>query len=176
MLRISAAILLACAFAVLPALAAEARSPAQAIIFCDDRGCRPDVATPDRRSVTDANGNRAAFGGMVDAAAWSAGVPAHIAHAVVRMESNYNPRVRGAAGEWGIGQIFCATARGVGFSGRCGDLADAGVNLRYAMTYLRLAIDKGGAGCAGVSLYNLGVAARPRCTAYGRTVMRLAGR
>ena len=39
------------------------------------------------------------------------------------------------------------------------------------MAYLRLAIDKGGEGCGGVSLYNLGVAARPRCTSYGRRVI-----
>ncbi len=89
---------------------------------------------------------------LVDAAAFAAGVPAHLAHAVIRQESNYNPRLRGRAGEWGIGQIKCQTARGVGFSGSCVQLADAQTNLRFSMKYLRLALDRGGAGCAGVSL------------------------
>jgi soluble lytic murein transglycosylase-like protein len=124
---------------------------------------------------TDGNGNRLAYAGLVDQAAWSQGVPLSIAHAVVHHESNYNPRLRGRAGEWGIGQIKCQTARGVGFSGSCSELADPSVNLTYSMKYLRQAIDKAGDGCAGVSLYNTGVAARPRCTAYGRQVLRRAG-
>ena len=132
-------------------------------------------ATRGDRGV-DANGNALRYGGLVDAAAWSAGVSPQLAHAMVRLESNYNPRVRGAAGEWGIGQIKCQSARKVGFAGSCGQLADATTNLRYAMAYLKLAIDKGGGNCAGVSLYNLGLAARPRCTAYGRKLMRLTGR
>lgn len=113
---------------------------------------------------------------LVDAAAFAAGVPAHLAHAVVRHESNYNPRVRGRAGEWGIGQIKCQTARGVGFSGACSQLADAATNLRFAMRYLRLALDRGGAGCAGVSLYQRGIYGRASCSGYGRQVMALAKR
>lgn len=109
--------------------------------------------------------------GLVETAAFAAGVPAHLAHAVIRQESNYNPRLRGRAGEWGIGQIKCQTARGVGFAGPCAQLADAATNLRYAMRYLRLALDRGGAGCAGVSLYQRGVYGRVSCSGYGRQVM-----
>lgn len=114
--------------------------------------------------------------GLVDAAAASAGVPAHLAHAVIRTESNYNPRLRGRAGEWGIGQIKCATAREMGLRGHCGQLADAATNLRYAMAYLRRALDRGGTGCAGVSLYQRGLGGRLACSAYGRAVMARAGR
>lgn len=114
--------------------------------------------------------------GLVDAAAFAAGVPGHLAHAVIRQESNYNPRLRGRAGEWGIGQIKCQTARGVGFSGSCAQLADAATNLRYAMRYLRLALDRGGPGCAGVSLYQRGIYGRASCSGYGRQVMARAGR
>lgn len=112
---------------------------------------------------------------MVEAAAYSAGVPPRLAHAVIRQESNYNPRLRGAAGEWGIGQIKCQTARSVGFLGPCGWLAEAATNLRYAMAYLRLVLNRGGEGCDGVSLYQRGIYARPVCSAYGRAVMRKAG-
>lgn len=114
--------------------------------------------------------------GLVDTAAFAAGVPSHLAHAVIRQESNYNPRLRGRAGEWGIGQIKCQTARSVGFSGACSHLADAAINLRYAMRYLRLALDRGGAGCAGVSLYQRGIHGRTSCSRYGRQVMARAMR
>lgn len=113
---------------------------------------------------------------LVSSAALSAGVPAHIAHAVIRQESNYNPHLRGRAGEWGIGQIKCQTARSVGFAGSCDQLADAATNLRYSFAYLRLALDRGGAGCAGVSLYQRGIHGRASCSGYGRQVMARAGR
>lgn len=111
---------------------------------------------------------------MVTMAAFSAGVPASIAHAVVRHESNYRPGLRGRAGEYGLGQIKCQTARGVGFSGSCSALADPATNLTYSMRYLAQALRKGGAGCAGVSLYQSGTGARPHCSAYGRQVMARA--
>lgn len=108
---------------------------------------------------------------MVSAAAWSEGVPEHIAHAVIRHESNYQPHLRGRAGEWGMGQIKCQTARGVGFAGSCAELRHPETNLRYSMKYLAEALRRGGSGCAGVSLYQMGVYARPRCTRYGQQVM-----
>lgn len=111
---------------------------------------------------------------LVDSAAWRAGVSPRIAHAVVRQESGYKPHIRGAAGEWGLGQIKCPTARAIGFDGPCQALRDPAVNLTYSMKFLRLAIDKGGESCAGVSLYNTGIHTRPRCTAYGRSIMRRA--
>lgn len=123
---------------------------------------------------TDANGNRVspALLGMVSTAAMQNGVPSNLAHAVVRQESNYQSAMRGRAGEWGIGQIKCQTARSVGFTGNCAQLRDPEVNLTFSMKYLRLALDKGGEGCAGTSLYNTGIYARPRCTNYGRAVQR----
>ena len=114
--------------------------------------------------------------GMVTLAALSAGVPDDIAHAVIRQESNYNPGLRGRAGEWGIGQIKCQTARGVGLVGSCGQLADAATNLRFSMAYLRLALNRGGQGCAGVSLYQRGIGGARSCSRYGRQVMKRAGR
>lgn len=108
---------------------------------------------------------------LVSREAVRAGVPAKIAHAVIRQESGYRAHIRGAAGEWGIGQIKCQTARSVGFSGSCSALADAATNLRYSMRYLKLALNRGGVGCAGVSLYQSGIYAPVRCSAYGRKVM-----
>jgi soluble lytic murein transglycosylase-like protein len=116
------------------------------------------------------------FQGNVDAAAMAAGVPTGIARAVIRSESGYNPRAVSRSGALGLGQILCSTARGIGFSGSCRDLRDPDVNLRYSMAYLRMAIDRGGSGCAGISLYNRGIAARPVCTGYGRMVLARVAR
>ncbi len=113
---------------------------------------------------------------MVDAAALSAGVPVDIARAVIRHESDFNPRLRGGAGEWGLGQIKCQTARGVGFTGACHQLAEPATNLRYSMAYLRLALNRGGQGCAGVALYQRGLGGRAVCSPYGRAVMARMGR
>lgn len=111
---------------------------------------------------------------MVTRAALAAGVPTNIAHAVVKMESGYQIKARGAAGEYGLGQVMCPTAREVGFTGNCADLFDPQTNLTYSMRYLKLALDKGGVGCAGVSLYNTGIHRKPICTAYGQRVMAIA--
>jgi hypothetical protein len=111
---------------------------------------------------------------LVSAAATAAGVPVNLAHAVVRMESNYRPRAVSSARALGMGQIKCQTARSVGFAGPCSALFDPESNLHYAMIYLRQALDRGGEGCAGLSLYERGIAARPVCTAYGRRVAALA--
>lgn len=113
---------------------------------------------------------------LVDQAAVAAGIPAAIAHAVIAQESGYRPALRGAAGEWGLGQIKCRTAHGVGFRGACGQLADPATNLRFSFAYLRQALALGGAGCVGVSLYQSGLGGRRGCSSYGRRVMARAGR
>lgn len=113
---------------------------------------------------------------LVSTAAMAAGVPINLAHAVVRVESNYRPRAVSSAKALGMGQIKCETARSVGFAGPCSALFDPASNLRYSMIYLRQALDRGGQGCAGLSLYERGIAARPVCTSYGRRVAALAER
>lgn len=114
---------------------------------------------------------RADVRSMVDHAAAVAGVPNSVAHAIIRHESGYRPYVRGRAGEWGLGQILCQTARGVGFRGSCSRLADPQENLRWSMTYLALALKGSGDLCARVSRYQTGIHRRPGCTAYGRKVL-----
>lgn len=106
----------------------------------------------------------------------AAGVPVSIALGVVTVESRWNPRATGRQGEIGLGQIFCRTARGVGYRGACAGLYHPATNARFSMRYLRLALRRGGAGCAGISLYNRGHNARPVCSAYGRRVIAAAGR
>jgi soluble lytic murein transglycosylase-like protein len=63
------------------------------------------------------------------------GVPLPLAHAVVRIESNYNPRAVGGRA-LGLMQIKHATARGIGFTGSAEQLFDPAVNLEWGMRYL----------------------------------------
>jgi soluble lytic murein transglycosylase-like protein len=109
---------------------------------------------------------------MINSAADQNRVPRHIAHGVIRIESGYNCRNRNRhTGASGIMQVLPTTARSMGISG---SLFDCSTGLQAGMRYLRAALDRGGDGCAGISLYERGIFARPRCTAYGRKVMRAA--
>ncbi|MCW2275124.1 transglycosylase SLT domain-containing protein [Rhodoblastus acidophilus] len=110
---------------------------------------------------------------VVDQAAARHGVPRHLARAVIMTESGFNPHARNSHAI-GLGQIKCQTARGLGYRGACNGLLHPVVNADLSMRYLRQAISRGGAGCAGLALYNRGVFAKPRCTAYGRKVLRIA--
>ena len=68
------------------------------------------------------------------------GVPTWFALRIAKVESNYNPNVRGAAGEYGVFQMKCATARGVGFKGNCAGLLNASTNVQYGLKHLSAAV------------------------------------
>jgi soluble lytic murein transglycosylase-like protein len=68
------------------------------------------------------------------------GVPTWFALRIAKVESNYNPRARGAAGEYGVYQMKCATAKGIGFRGNCSGLANAQTNIQYGLKHLSLAV------------------------------------
>jgi soluble lytic murein transglycosylase-like protein len=70
----------------------------------------------------------------------SYGVPTWFALRIADVESGFNPNARGRAGEIGIYQIKCQTARGIGFAGSCSELADARTNVRWGLKHLSLAI------------------------------------
>lgn len=89
------------------------------------------------------------------------GIPAKFALAVVKVESGFKPRVRGKAGEYGLMQIKCSTARGIGFRGKCSSLLDAATNARWGMKYLGMALKRAkGDQCRAAALYNAGIHAR----------------
>ncbi|GHC75139.1 lytic transglycosylase domain-containing protein [Limoniibacter endophyticus] len=89
------------------------------------------------------------------------GVPVGLAHAVVRVESNFNPKARGAAGEIGLMQIKPATARSIGFSGSNSALYEPETNIKYGMKYLAMAHKLGGGTTCGTILkYNAGHGAK----------------
>jgi soluble lytic murein transglycosylase-like protein len=90
-----------------------------------------NVATP---------ANRANVIATIKRMAPSYGVPTWFALRIAQIESSYNPRARGAAGEYGVYQLKCQTARGVGFRGNCGQLLNPQTNIRYGLQHLRLAV------------------------------------
>ena len=79
-----------CAFVLMTTAsqACEQRYP-----WLDCAGNLSAAAAASRRAsvAVDASGNRVIYASAVDRAAWSAGVPVAIAHAIVRIESNYTP-------------------------------------------------------------------------------------
>ncbi|MCA1404518.1 lytic transglycosylase domain-containing protein [Ensifer sp. IC3342] len=89
------------------------------------------------------------------------GVPAGLAHAVVQIESNFNPNARGSAGEIGLMQIKPATARMMGYSGSAKGLYDPETNIKFGMMYLAKAQElSDGTTCGTILKYNAGHAAK----------------
>jgi soluble lytic murein transglycosylase-like protein len=107
------------------------------------------------------------------------GVPAPLAHAIVRLESNYRAGARGRAGEIGLMQIKHSTARGMGYTGSAKGLYDPETNIKFGMKYLAKALSLGsGETCATVLRYNAGHGAKrmnPTSAAYCSKVKRLLG-
>lgn len=73
--------------------------------------------------------------GLVHEYAALSGVPADLAHAIVTIESRYNPNARNGP-HYGLMQINVATARSLGFAGEPSQLLEPATNLRFGMAYL----------------------------------------
>jgi soluble lytic murein transglycosylase-like protein len=103
-------------------------------------------------------GNQQQYAQLIASTARANGVPVEVAMAVVRHESNFNPRVTGRAGEIGLMQIKLATARGIGYRGTRQGLYDPRINLTWGMKYLGTARKlAGGSECGMLSRYNGGL-------------------
>ena len=72
---------------------------------------------------------------LIEQQAKANGVPASFVHAVVKRESNYNPKAKGGSA-LGLMQIKHATARSLGYTGDAAGLYDPATNLRYGVAYL----------------------------------------
>ncbi len=119
------------------------------------------------------------YGAIIARYASAYGVPVSLAHAVIRVESNYRPGARGSAGEVGLMQIKPATARGMGYSGSVKALYNPETNIKYGMKYLGMAHKLGGGTTCGTILkYNAGHGAKrmnPISAAYCSKVKRHLG-
>ena len=107
------------------------------------------------------NADRSGLRAMVARHAAQNGVPFALADAVVKVESNYNPRATNRSGAMGLMQIKTQTARGEGFSGGPSGLLNPETNIRFAMRYLATAYRmSGGDLCGTVMRYQSGHGAR----------------
>lgn len=104
-----------------------------------------------------ANDSGNSYSALISKYAKQYDVPVALANAVIRVESNYNPRARGSHGEIGLMQIKPATARMMGYSGSAKGLFDPETNIKYGMKYLAAAHDLGGGQtCNTILKYNAG--------------------
>jgi soluble lytic murein transglycosylase-like protein len=116
---------------------------------------------PGDAKATEKTVNQPPFAKLIEKYAELNGVEPELAHAIIRVESNYNPKIRGSAGEIGLMQIKPATARMMGYSGGAKGLYDPETNLRYGMKYLAMAQELGGGETCGTVLkYNAGHGAK----------------
>jgi soluble lytic murein transglycosylase-like protein len=101
------------------------------------------------------------YSGLIQTYAKQYGVPVDLAHAVIKVESNFNPKARGSAGEVGLMQIKPATARMMGYSGGKRGLFDPETNIKFGMKYLAVAHElSGGFTCGTILRYNAGHGAK----------------
>ncbi len=129
-----------------------------------------------RRSTTHAalavapaagNAKRGAVVSLIQNMAPSHGVPTWFAMRIAQVESNYNPYARGTAGEYGVFQIKCPTARGIGYTGDCAGLLDPATNVRWGLKHLQLAIGKSGGNLRmAASKHNGGLGRRTEVASY----------
>ncbi len=96
----------------------------------------------DKCKADKVNARSAGVISMIKAMAPSQGVPVWFALRIAKVESNYNPKARGSAGELGLYQLKCATAREMGFRGNCTTLLNPAVNIHYGLKHLAVAIQK----------------------------------
>jgi soluble lytic murein transglycosylase-like protein len=93
---------------------------------------------------------------VIEQSARDNAVPVALAHAVIRIESNYNWKIV-HAGNYGLMQIKLATARSLGFAGTASALLDPATNLRYGLKYLGGAYQQaGGDLCRTIMKYQSG--------------------
>ena len=100
-------------------------------------------------------------------------VPFSLAYAIIKVESTFDARAY-SSGNYGLGQIRCGTARGLGFKGNCKLLFDPETNLTWSILYLKEALDRAkGDWCKAATLYNRGTHAKigKNPSAYCRRVM-----
>lgn len=123
--------------------------------------------------------SNAKFSRLIKAHAKKNGVPSDLAHAVVRVESNFDPKARGRAGEIGLMQIKLATARLMGYRGSKQGLYDPETNIKYGMKYLGKAHElSGGETCGTILRYNAGHGAKRMnkiSSRYCRKVKKIIG-
>ncbi len=115
-----------------------------------------------RRARSDAKdaSRAAALRALVEHHAAEAGVPFHLAHAVIRIESRYSAGARNGPNV-GLTQINTRTAQSLGYQGGTAGLFDPDTNLRYGLRYLARAYELAkGDTCGTILRYQAGLRAQ----------------
>lgn len=112
--------------------------PAEA--SCRDSGTCPKDSLGSRSYSGNSKSRHPEVVAMIKRTAPGYGVPAWFALRIAKVESGYNPRARGAAGEYGVFQLKCSTARSIGYGGSCAGLFNASTNVKYGLKHLSLAV------------------------------------
>src|SRR5690606_33277868 len=143
---------------------AEAKKPTKTAKKASptSRHTAPATKGSARKGSTARNAKRGgAYSSIINRYAATYGVPSALAHAVVRHESNFQPNVRGKAGEIGLMQIKLSTARSLGYTGSAKGLYEPSTNIQFGMKYLAMAQKLGGGSTCGTILkYNAGHGAK----------------
>lgn len=105
---------------------------------------------------------------MLNEAASRHGIPREIVHAVAMVESTKRCGARNGQHR-GIMQVSRGATKHVGMQWPPRSCAE---EIEIGVRYLKIALEKGGYGCKGITLYNTGVYATPHCSEYGRKVLR----
>ena len=116
--------------------------------------CAIAPTVPKLRAIS--SEEKMAYAKLAVDAAREAGVPHDEFVKIIAHESGFRPDVRGAHGEYGLGQIKCPTARSVGFTGDCSQLLIGHINLKYSARYYAIARQKCGNFQGALYLYNAG--------------------
>lgn len=129
----------------------------QAIKPWETRETDAEADTPEARLAI----RKTHYEGLIRQYADQYDVPVELAMAVVQIESNFRPTVKGSAGEIGLMQIKPATAKMMGYKGQSFGLYDPETNIRFGMKYLAGAHDLGdGKLCRTILKYNAGHGAK----------------
>jgi hypothetical protein len=104
--------------------------------FYKGRAAPSDWLPQPRCELTTALSSKASFKALAGCHAARYGMPPALAHAVMEIESRFNPEAKGAAGEVGLMQVMPATARLLGFRGSGDELADPATNIPLGVRYL----------------------------------------
>jgi soluble lytic murein transglycosylase-like protein len=117
---------------------------------------REAVAVDCRMTSVDEN-QRAAYRAFASCEARKYGLPEILAHAVIEIESAFNPGARGRDGEVGLMQVMPGTAHLLGFRGTLDELAQPETNIALGVRYLAQAHQlAGGDLCTTVMKYRAG--------------------